>query len=407
MNKYLWLLMALPLLSGCESQAMLVNKDDAAFAPPTAAAAPTPEGRAGGVFQAGYNWSLTADRRAYRVGDILTVILDESTQSSKQAKTNFDKSSSLDIAAPTIFGKTKDKLESSADADRSFDGGASSQQQNSLHGSITVSVHQVLPNGVMEIRGDAKSLRGGTLLLTQLHGADGEVYALAQGNVVVGGMNASGASGSSVTVNTPTSGRIPNGASVEREIPSDFGMSNAVMLNLKRPSFKDANNIAAAINRAFGGGLATAKSSTNVEVIAPTDAGARVAFMSQLEDVQVQAERVRARVVFNARTGTVVMGDGVALHAAAVSHGNLTVSISETTRVSQPNAMARGRTVASPDSNVNVDHARPQMIALPESTSLKTLVSVLNGLGASPDDVMSILQALHEAGALDADLEVI
>ncbi len=255
--------------------------------------------------------------------------------------------------------------------------------------------------------GDAKSLRGGTLLLTQLHGADGEVYALAQGNVVVGGMNASGASGSSVTVNTPTSGRIPNGASVEREIPSDFGMSNAVMLNLKRPSFKDANNIAAAINRAFGGGLATAKSSTNVEVIAPTDAGARVAFMSQLEDVQVQAERVRARVVFNARTGTVVMGDGVALHAAAVSHGNLTVSISETTRVSQPNAMARGRTVASPDSNVNVDHARPQMIALPESTSLKTLVSVLNGLGASPDDVMSILQALHEAGALDADLEVI
>ena len=255
--------------------------------------------------------------------------------------------------------------------------------------------------------GDAKSLRGGTLLLTQLHGADGEVYALAQGNVVVGGMNASGASGSSVTVNTPTSGRIPNGASVEREIPSDFGMSNAVMLNLKRPSFKDANNIAAAINRAFGGGLATAKSSTNVEVIAPTDAGARVAFMSQLEDVQVQAERVRARVVFNARTGTVVMGDGVALHAAAVSHGNLTVSISETTRFSQPNAMARGRTVASPDSNVNVDHARPQMIALPESTSLKTLVSVLNGLGASPDDVMSILQALHEAGALDADLEVI
>jgi len=253
----------------------------------------------------------------------------------------------------------------------------------------------------------SKSLRGGTLLLTQLHGADGEVYALAQGNVVVGGMNASGASGSSVTVNTPTSGRIPNGASVEREIPSDFGMSNAVMLNLKRPSFKDANNIAAAINRAFGGGLATAKSSTNVEVIAPTDAGARVAFMSQLEDVQVQAERVRAKVVFNARTGTVVMGDGVALHAAAVSHGNLTVSISETTRVSQPNAMSRGRTVASPDSNVNVDHARPQMVALPESTSLKTLVSVLNGLGASPDDVMSILQALHEAGALDADLEVI
>lgn len=255
--------------------------------------------------------------------------------------------------------------------------------------------------------GDAKSLRGGTLLLTQLHGADGEVYALAQGSVVVGGMNATGASGSSVTVNTPTAGLIPNGASVEREIPSDFDMSKAVTLNLKRPSFKDANNIAAAINSAFGGGLATAKSSTNVEVVAPSSPGARVAFMSQLEDVQITAERVRARVVFNARTGTVVMGDGVKVHAAAVSHGNLTVSISESSNVSQPNAFAGGQTAVTPQSNINVNHAHPQMVTLPESTSLKTLVGVLNGLGASPDDVMSILQALHEAGALDADLEVI
>ena len=133
---------------------MLVKKDDEAFAPPQMAAMPTPEGRAGGVFNTGYNWSLTADRRAYRVGDILTVILEESTQSSKQAKTDFDKNSSIDIGAPTVFGKTKNKLESAADAERSFDGGASSQQQNSLHGSITVSVHQVLPNGVMEIRGE-------------------------------------------------------------------------------------------------------------------------------------------------------------------------------------------------------------------------------------------------------------
>lgn len=255
--------------------------------------------------------------------------------------------------------------------------------------------------------GDAKSLRGGTLLLTQLHGADGEVYALAQGSVVVGGMNATGASGSSVTVNTPTAGLIPNGASVEREIPSDFDMSKAVTLNLKRPSFKDANNIAAAINNAFGGGVATAKSSTNVEVDAPSSPGARVAFMSQLEDVQVTAERVRARVVFNARTGTVVMGEGVKVHAAAVSHGNLTVSISESSNVSQPNAFAGGRTAVTPQSNINVNHAKSQMVTLPESTSLKTLVGVLNGLGASPDDVMSILQALHEAGALDADLEVI
>ncbi|EFC2181930.1 flagellar basal body P-ring protein FlgI [Escherichia coli] len=254
--------------------------------------------------------------------------------------------------------------------------------------------------------GDAKSIRGGTLLLTQLHGADGEVYALAQGSVVVGGMNATGASGSSVTVNTPTAGLIPNGATVEREIPSDFQMGDTITLNLKRPSFKDANNIAAAINASFGG-IATAQSSTNVSVRAPTSPGARVAFMSQLDDVQVQAEKIRARVVFNSRTGTVVMGDGVALHAAAVLHGSLTVSINETSNVSQPNAFASGRTTVTPQSNIAVNHARPGVVSLPESSSLKTLVNALNSLGATPDDIMSILQALHEAGALDADLEVI
>ncbi|HEB1065313.1 TPA: flagellar basal body P-ring protein FlgI [Escherichia albertii] len=252
--------------------------------------------------------------------------------------------------------------------------------------------------------GDAKSIRGGTLLLTQLHGADGEVYALAQGSVVVGGMNATGASGSSVTVNTPTAGLIPNGATVEREIPSDFQMGDTITLNLKRPSFKDANNIAAAINASFGG-IATAQSSTNVTVRAPTSPGARVAFMSQLDDVQ--AEKIRARVVFNSRTGTVVMGDGIALHAAAVSHGSLTVSINETSNVSQPNAFAGGRTAVTPQSNIAVNHARPGVVSLPESSSLKTLVNALNSLGATPDDIMSILQALHEAGALDADLEVI
>lgn len=255
--------------------------------------------------------------------------------------------------------------------------------------------------------GDAKSLRGGTLLLAQLHGADGEVYALAQGSVVVGGLNASGSSGSSVTVNTPTAGLIPNGASVEREIPSDFAMTKTVMLNLKRPGFKDASHIASAINNAFGRGLATAKSAASVEVVAPDSPDARVQFISQLQDVQVTAERVRARVVFNARTGTVVMGEGVQVHPAAVSHGDLTVSISESSSVSQPNPLAAGRTAVTPQSNISVNRARPQMVTLPESTSLKTLVDVLNRLGASPDDVMSILQALHEAGALDADLEVI
>lgn len=154
MKNYLWLLALLPLLSGCESQAMLVKKDDAFFAPPTTETQPTADGRAGGVFETGYSWSLTADRRAYRVGDILTVILEESTQSSKQAKTNFGKNNSVDIAAPTVFGHTKDNLSGSIDANRSFDGSATSQQQNSLRGEITVSVHSVQPNGILEVRGE-------------------------------------------------------------------------------------------------------------------------------------------------------------------------------------------------------------------------------------------------------------
>ena len=153
-KNYLWLVALLPLLSGCESQAILVKKDDAYFAPPKTEAPPPADGRAGGVFETGYNWSLTADRRAYRVGDILTVILEESTQSSKQAKTNFGKSNTVDIGAPTIFSHTKDKLSGSIDANRDFDGSATSQQQNSLRGEITVSVHAVQPNGILEIRGE-------------------------------------------------------------------------------------------------------------------------------------------------------------------------------------------------------------------------------------------------------------
>lgn len=154
MKKYLGLIAVVSLLSGCESQNMLVQKDDAYYAPPATAQAPTAAGRAGGVFESGYNWSLTADRRAYRVGDILTVILEEATQSSKQADTNFGKSNSVAIAPPMVFGHTKDKLSGAYEADRDFDGTASSRQQNSLRGSITVSVHRVLPNGVLEIRGE-------------------------------------------------------------------------------------------------------------------------------------------------------------------------------------------------------------------------------------------------------------
>ena len=255
--------------------------------------------------------------------------------------------------------------------------------------------------------GDAKSLRGGTLLLTQLRGADGEVYALAQGNVIVGGIKAEGDSGSSVTVNTPTVGRIPNGGSIEREIPSDFQSNSQVVLNLKRPSFKSANNVALALNRAFGANTAVAQSATNVMVNAPQDPGARVSFMSLLEDVQHNAGKQPPRVVFNARTGTVVIGEGVMVHSAAVSHGNLTVSIREKKNVSQPNALSSGKTVTTPDSDIEVTKGRNQMVMVPSGTQLRSIVNTINSLGASPDDIMAILQALHEAGALDAELVVI
>lgn len=256
--------------------------------------------------------------------------------------------------------------------------------------------------------GDAKSLRGGTLLLTQLRGADGEVYALAQGNVVVGGVKAEGNSGSSVTVNTATVGRIPNGASIERQAISDFQTNNQVILNLKQPSFKSANNVAVALNRRFGANTATAQSATNVVVNAPQDPGARVAFMSMLEEVQINAGKPTPRIVFNARTGTVVIGDGVAVRAAAISHGNLTVSIREDYKVSQPNALTGGETAVTPQSDIDVNkEGNNKMMIVPAGTRLRSIVNTINSLGASPDDVMAILQALHEAGALDAELIVI
>lgn len=255
--------------------------------------------------------------------------------------------------------------------------------------------------------GDAKSLRGGTLLLTQLRGADGEVYALAQGHVVVGGVNAEGNSGSSVTINTPTVGRVPNGATIEREIPSDFISNNQITLNLKRPSFKTANNVAVAINQAFGGNTAVAQSATNVTVIAPRDPGARVTFMSLLEDLKIDAGPQPARVVFNARTGTIVIGEGVTVRAAAVAHGNLTVSIGESYNVSQPNSFGDGNTVVTPESNISVRQGKGPMVMVPAGTQLKTIVDTINSLGAGPDDIMAILQALSEAGALDAELVVI
>ncbi|KWR84737.1 MULTISPECIES: flagellar basal body P-ring protein FlgI [Pseudomonas] len=255
--------------------------------------------------------------------------------------------------------------------------------------------------------GDAKSLRGGQLLLTPLRGIDGETYALAQGAVAVGGLNASGQSGSSVTINTANGGRIPNGATVERMIPSDFASRPDIMLNLRQPSFQTAAHIVTALENLLGAGSAQALDGTKVSVRAPVSANQRTSFMALLEGVEVQEGRERPKVVFNSRTGTVVIGQGVRVKAAAVSHGSLTVTISENPQVSQPAPFSGGRTTVTPQSDVNVALDKKPMFRWPEGASLQGIIDTVNSLGATPDDVMSILQALEKAGALNAELIII
>lgn len=255
--------------------------------------------------------------------------------------------------------------------------------------------------------GDAKSLRGGVLLLTQLQAADGEVYALAQGNLVVGGLSAQGQSGSSVTVNTPTTGRIPNGATVEREIDNDLASGTSVTLSLKRPSFETATRIVQAVNQRFGPEVASTRDATSVEVQAPAEPTQRIAFIAQLQGLGVEAGNGLPKVVFNSRTGTVVIAEGVRVRPAAVSHGALKVVISERPQVSQPNAFGQGQTQVVPQSRVAVDQGNGRMLRWPAGASLQSIVDTINSIGANPDDIMAILQALDQAGAIDGELQVI
>ncbi|EGR0226819.1 flagellar biosynthesis protein FlgI [Vibrio parahaemolyticus] len=278
--------------------------------------------------------------------------------------------------------------------------------------SVTASVDPMAGPGqtldvVVSSIGDAKSLRGGTLLLTPLRGIDGEVYAIAQGSVVVGGLSAEGKSGSKVEVNTPTAGRVPNGATLEREIKTDFNQRDEITLNLRKPSFTTAKNIAREINNTFGPNVAVAINKARVDMRAPKDTQQRVIMMSMLEEMSVVEGRKPARIVFNSRTGTVVIGKNVKVGEAAVSHGNLTVRISESEKVSQPNAFADGETKVVNQTDIDVDEELAQMVIWPPGTELNTIVDAVNSLGATPTDLMSILQALNEAGALNAELVVI
>jgi flagellar P-ring protein precursor FlgI len=256
--------------------------------------------------------------------------------------------------------------------------------------------------------GDAKELRGGTLLMSPLKGADGQVYAVAQGDLIVGGLSASGADGSSVTVNIPTAGRIPGGATVERAVTTPFASGDSLTLNLRDGDFTTAKRVADAINKAVGAGVAQPLDASSIRVHAPTEASARVDFVATIENLEVRSGDAVARVIVNARTGTVIINSAVRVSPAAVSHGNLIVTISENPQVSQPAPFARGRTVVTPQSDVQVaQEGGNRMFLFRPGVSLDALVRAVNQVGAAPGDVVAILDALKRAGALKAELVVI
>lgn len=255
--------------------------------------------------------------------------------------------------------------------------------------------------------GDSKSLLGGTLLLTPLKGADGRVYAMSQGNVVVSGISAAGSDGSSVTVNVPSGGRIPNGATVEADIPNPFYFSKTLTYNLHAPDFTTAKRMSDAINEMMGPGTARPLDATSVTVTAPKKLSQRVDYVSVLENIEFTPGEPVAKIIINSRTGTVVISSNVIVKSAAVSHGNLVVSITETPVISQPNAFAGGRTVSTQQSQVNIQQKSNHAFVLPRGTTLKDIVRGINAVGATPADVISILEALQQAGALNATLIVI
>lgn len=255
--------------------------------------------------------------------------------------------------------------------------------------------------------GNAKSLRGGSLLMTPLKGIDGNVYAIAQGNLVVGGFDAGGADGSRITVNIPSAGRIPAGATVERAVPSGFNQDEYLTLNLNRPDFTTAKNIVDALNELLGPRVAQAMDAGSVRVAAPADPSQRVDYLSIIENLEIEAGQAVAKVIINSRTGTIVIGQNVRVQPAAVTHGSLTVVITEDPIVSQPEAFSQGQTTVVPRSKVNAAQEAKPMFKFGPGTTLDEIVRAVNQVGAAPSDLMAILEALKQAGALQADLIVI
>jgi len=285
-----------------------------------------------------------------------------------------------------------------------------------LKNVAAVMVHATLPpfskpGGTIDVTvssmGNAKSLRGGSLIMTPLKGADGSVYAMAQGNLVVGGFGAQTKDGSSITVNVPSVGRIPNGATVEREVVTPFLTDAALTLNLHSPDFTTATRMARAIDGVLGAGSAQALDGASIRVVSPANVEQRASFMSLVENIELAPGEAPAKVIVNSRTGTVVIGQKVQVSAAAVTHGSLTVSISNQPIVSQPGALSGGTTAVVPNSSIDVKQDKNRMFLFNPGVSLNDIVQAVNKVGAAPGDLVAILEALKQAGALHAELIII
>ncbi|RYG79364.1 flagellar basal body P-ring protein FlgI, partial [bacterium] len=255
--------------------------------------------------------------------------------------------------------------------------------------------------------GNAASLRGGTLLMTPLRGADGEVYGIAQGAMVVSGFGAAGKDGSKISVNVPSGGRIPNGATVEKAVPNAFSQSPFVTLNLHTPDFTTAARLAEGINQLLGAETAQTLDAVSVRVNAPADPAQRIAYVSTLEQIEIEPGDAPARVIVNSRTGTVVIGSRVKVKPAAVSHGSMSVTITERRDVSQPGPLSDGQTVVTPRSEIALNQPEARMFLFDAGVDLNDIVKAVNQVGAAPGDLVAILEALKEAGALRAELIVI
>ena len=263
--------------------------------------------------------------------------------------------------------------------------------------------------------GGSESLKGGTLLMSPLLGSDGETYAIAQGNVVVGGLGVEGADNSSLTVNIPTVGRIPGGASVERMVETAFLDTDFVILNLHQGDFSTALNISQAINETFGDEMAMPLDKNSIRVRAPNDPSQKVGFVSMLENLEVEKASPPAKIIINSRTGTIVISGDVKVMPAAVAHGSLKVTVNEDVNVDQADALAvgagananAGPAVENPDTEIEVEEEVAKAFLFGKGVSLSDIVDSINAVGATSSDLVAILEALREAGALNAELIVI